>query len=493
MKLYQIYFPELATYVKFKVLDPEGVQSFLSSHGNISNQAEFIKFKKTVIDFFVFNLKSEISDSLRMMSRKAAEKIVDALYSGCVMLNPGLDLDGWINIAYDAPKSTDPFLFGSDVDDDLVSKSFLEKIKKLEKKHTKLDSTDFASEETEKPNAKKTKPITKQKFMGLNAYLQENIIGQDQAISIIVDALRRCQAGLNDENRPLGVFLFAGSSGVGKTHLANCLHKYLFGLEKSMVRIDCGEFQHKHENQKLIGSPPGYVGHEEGGQLVNIVKKQPNTVVLLDEIEKAHPDIWNTFLRVFDDGILTDAKGEIVDFKNTVIIMTTNLGNDKVSTSLLSGGAGFTNSVGYKNNTKEIPSRDVVERNANDAIKKHFKPEFLNRIDKTVIFNYLSEEDCRRIAQIEMSIVGEKLGKKGYSIRYTDSVLSFLINNGVDSIKGARGLAQIRREKIEDPLAKFIVEKATPRGSIFDLDCKDNLIKTTIIKPNKKDSLAEKI
>lgn len=289
----------------------------------------------------------------------------------------------------------------------------------------------------------------------------------------------------------MGVFLFAGSSGVGKTHLANALHKYLFGSDRPMVRIDCGEFQHKHENQKLIGSPPGYVGHEEGGQLVNIVKKQPNTVVLLDEVEKAHPDLWNTFLRVFDDGLLTDAKGEIVDFRNTIIIMTTNLGNDKITGNLLSGGAGFTNSVGYKTKTKEIPSRDLIERNTNDAIKKHFKPEFLNRIDKIIIFNYLSEEDCKKIAQIEMSIVGEKLGKKGYSIRYTDEVLNYLINYGIDSTKGARGLAQIRREKIEDPLAKFIVEKSTPRGSIFDLDCKDNLIKTTIIKPDKKESLTK--
>lgn len=147
--------------------------------------------------------------------------------------------------------------------------------------------------------------------------------------------------------------------------------------------------------------------------------------------------------------------------------------------------------MGYKTKTKQIPSRENVERNTNDAIKKHFKPEFLNRIDKVIIFNYLSEDDCRRIAQIEMSIVGEKLNKKGYSIRYTDDVLNYLINNGIDSIKGARGLSQLRRDKIEDPLAKFIVEKSTPRGSIFDLDCKDGAIKTSIIKPDKKQALTK--
>ncbi len=494
MKLYQIYFPELATYVKFKVLDPEEVQSFLSNSSGIENKIEFDKFKKTVIDYFIFNLKSEISDALRMMSRKAAEKCINAMYAGCVMLNPGLDLDGWINMAYDATKATDPFLFDEDDEDDLTSKAFLDTIKNFKRKFPKIDENDLPFPETEKkPKPAKIKPITKQKFLGLHPYLQNSIIGQEKAVASIVDALRRSQAGLNDENRPIGVFLFAGSSGVGKTHLANALHKYLFGSENPMVRIDCGEFQHKHENQKLIGSPPGYVGHEEGGQLVNTVKKNPNTVVLLDEVEKAHPDLWNTFLRVFDDGVLTDAKGEVVDFRNTIIIMTTNLGNDKTTSNLLAGGAGFTKNVGYKTTTKETPNREVIERNTNDAIKKHFKPEFLNRIDKTIIFNYLSEDDCKKIAQIEMSVVGEKLNKKGYSIKYTDEIIDLLIGEGIDSVKGARGLSQIRREKIEDPIAKLIIDKSTPRGSIFDIDFKDGKVKTTIIKPEKKEVLTKEM
>ena len=494
MKLYQIYFPELAVYVKFKVLDPEEVQSFLSNSSGIENKIEFDKFKKTVIDYFIFNLKSEVSEALRMMSRKAAENCINALYAGCVMLNPGLDLDGWINAAYDATKSTDPFLFDDDEEDDLTSKAFLDTIKNFKRKFPKIDENDLPFPETEKKSkSAKIKPITKQKFLGLHPYLQDSIIGQEKAVASIVDALRRSQAGLNDENRPIAVLLFAGSSGVGKTHLANSVHKYLFGTDNPMVRIDCGEFQHKHENQKLIGSPPGYVGHEEGGQLVNTVKKNPNTVVLLDEVEKAHPDLWNTFLRVFDDGVLTDAKGEVVDFRNTIIIMTTNLGNDKTTSNLLSGGAGFTRDVGYKTKTKETPSREIIERNTNDAIKKHFKPEFLNRIDKTIIFNYLSEEDCKKIAQIEMSIVGEKLNKKGYSIKYTDEIIDLLIGEGIDSVKGARGLSQVRREKIEDPIARLIIDKSTPRGSIFDVDFKEGKVKTTIIKPEKKEVLTKEV
>lgn len=281
--------------------------------------------------------------------------------------------------------------------------------------------------------------------------------------------------------------------GVGKTHLANTLHKYLFGADMPMVRIDCGEFQHKHENQKLIGSPPGYVGHDEGGQLVNQVKQNPNTVVLLDEIEKAHPDLWNTFLRVFDDGVLTDAKGELVNFKNTIIIMTTNLGNDKTTENMLASGAGFTKDISYKLGTRIVPDRSIVERNTNNAIKKHFKPEFLNRIDKIVIFNFLSEKDCQHIARLEMSIVIDKLSKKGYQIEYSDNVLSGLINKGIDAVKGARGLSQIRRDQIESPIADTLVYSVVPRGTTFHIDYEDEQFKFEVQKPHKKSEIKEDI
>lgn len=304
-----------------------------------------------------------------------------------------------------------------------------------------------------------------------------------------MNSLKRAQAGLSDSDRPTGVFLFAGSSGVGKTHLANSLHTYLFGKDYPMVRIDCGEFQHKHENQKLIGSPPGYVGHDEGGQLVNMVKQNPNTVVLLDEVEKAHPDIWNTFLRVFDDGILTDGKGEVVDFRNTIIIMTTNLGNDKTTNHLLSGGTGFTKDISFKIGTKVIPERSVLERNTNDAIKKHFKPEFLNRIDKVIIFNYLSENDCEKIARLEMSIIIDKLSKKGLQVEYSNSVIQGLIEKGIDSIKGARGLSQIRREQIETKIADNIVYSVIPKGTTFQIDYENDKFTILVKKPKKKSDI----
>lgn len=338
MRIYQIYMPELATYVKYKVLEPESVQSFLASltfsQDQMSDQEYYISFRKAVIENFIFNLKGEVSESLRMMSRKSAEACLDAVYTGAIMLNPGLDVDSWVNMSYS--NSSNEGL--PSVDENPFDQNFFDSLKKIKKSNLKLDAEDFPFPvEKNKKQQLKAKPITKQKFLGLESNLKSNIIGQDQAVEAIVNALKRSQAGLSDADRPLGVFLFAGSSGVGKTHLANTLHKYLFGNDIPMVRIDCGEFQHKHENQKLIGSPPGYIGHDEGGQLVNQVKQNPNTVVLLDEVEKAHPDLWNTFLRVFDDGILTDGKGELVDFRNTIIIMTTNLGNDKTTDHLLSG------------------------------------------------------------------------------------------------------------------------------------------------------------
>ncbi|MFZ4104803.1 AAA family ATPase [Flavobacterium sp.] len=330
----------------------------------------------------------------------------------------------------------------------------------------------------------KYKKISRQKFLNLKNHLQDNVIGQQEAITSVVSALKRSQVGLNDKNRPLGIFLFAGSSGVGKTHLASTLHKYLFSEEYPMVRIDCGEFQHKHENQKLIGSPPGYIGHDEGGQLVNLVKKYPHTVVLLDEVEKAHADMWNTFLRVFEDGVLTDGKGEEVSFINTIIIMTTNLGNEKTVEYLLSGGTGFAKNINYKTTTTQMPAKEMVEKNTLDAVRKHFRPEFINRLDKIVVFNHLDRDDLEKIAELEMSIIMDKLSKKGYSVNYTDQVITALLDKGVDSVKGARGLAQVRREKMEDKLADILIKSAPPRGTIFEISYKDDFV-FTLKKPSK--------
>jgi ATP-dependent Clp protease ATP-binding subunit ClpC len=385
------------------------------------------------------------------------------------MLNPGLDIDYWVAIAYASAPSN------QDLDDDFGFKEIQELLAKAKSSaKAKVKTTN---------NAKK---LTKQKYYGIDPYLKTNIIGQDEAVDSICSALLRSQAGLNDDGRPLGVFLFAGSSGVGKTHLASTLHKYLFGEEYPMVRIDCGEFQHKHENQKLIGSPPGYVGHDEGGQLVNQIKKNPQSVVLIDEVEKAHPDIWNTFLSIFDEGFVTDGKGEKIDFRDTIIIMTTNLGNDKTVDNLIGTGTGFNKNVNYTNSTTVTPARQMVEKNTLDAIRKYFRPELINRLDKIVVFNHLNKENCEKIAELEMNLISDKLSKKGYMIEYNQQVIDGLIDKGIDTIKGARGLSQIRRENLETKIAKYIVHSSVPKGSVFIFNYENDDFTLKISKPARK-------
>jgi ATP-dependent Clp protease ATP-binding subunit ClpC len=391
------------------------------------------------------------------------------------MLNPSLDIDHWLKCAYSTSPDNKDLLEDNGNDDDID----------IDQVRNFIERSNLTSRKQLNPG-KENRKIAKQKFLGLEDYLKSNIIGQDEAIETVVSTLYRSQADLHDENKPLGVFLFAGSSGVGKTHLAQTLHKYLYGTENRMVRIDCGEFQHKHENQKLLGSPPGYVGHDEGGQLTNQIKKNPYTVVLLDEVEKAHEDMWNTFLRIFDEGIVTDNKGDAVDFTKSIIIMTTNLGNDKVVRDMTSTGVGFNSKVDFVRRTSEMPARSVVEKKTNEAIEKYFKPEFINRIDKIIVFNHLSREDCEKIAQLEMSVIANKLTKKGLCLDYSDNVIDGLIELGIDTIKGARGISQIRRDSIESQLAETIVRNSIPKGTIFYIDYEDSRFSFEVKKPIRK-------
>lgn len=471
MQIYQIHIPELHTGVKFKVLPTDEVEEFVRRHKRKTKES----FRKEIVKHFIYNLNTDISASLNMMSRAAAERALEAIYAGCIMLNPGLDSDYWINIAYSTAPI--PVPSGNLEDDNNILSEDLDKFR---------DFIERRSKKKELPEGSKPKKMTKQKFLGLESFLKSNVIGQDEAVDEVISALVRSQADLHDADKPIGVFLFAGSSGVGKTHLAQQLHKYMFGNKTSMVRIDCGEYQHKHENQKLTGSPPGYVGHDEGGQLSNRIKQNPYTVVLLDEVEKAHEDLWNTFLRIFDEGVLTDSKGDVVDFRNTIIIMTTNLGNDKVVDSLISTGAGFNQVVDFERKTSKIPSRETVSKNAYKAIDKYFRPELINRIDKIVIFNHLEREDCTKIAQLEMAITADKLSKKGLSLEYTDNVIDGLIELGIDTIRGARGISQIRRDGIETKLADAIVRTTVPKGTIFHIDYSDNEFCFDITKPVRK-------
>ena len=292
------------------------------------------------------------------------------------------------------------------------------------------------------------------RIMKMKDRLQSRIIGQDGAIDKVVRAIQRNRAGLKDPDRPIGTFLFFGPTGVGKTQLAKCLAEYLFDSEENMVRIDMSEYMEKFTVSRLIGAPPGYVGYEEGGQLSERVRRKPYCVVLLDEIEKAHPDIFNILLQVLDDGHLTDSNGRVVNFKNTIVIMTSNVG----SRELDEYGTG----VGFATAGKNVAQnrQTVLEK----AIKKNFPPEFINRVDEQVFFNSLSKEDIEQIIDIELKELRERAEEAGYKLTITPSAKRFIADAGYDPAFGARPLKRAVMRYVEDPVSEFIISDRILQG-----------------------------
>jgi len=292
------------------------------------------------------------------------------------------------------------------------------------------------------------------RIMKMKSRLQDRIVGQDQAIDKVVRAIQRNRAGLKDPNRPIGTFLFFGPTGVGKTQLAKCLAEYLFDSEDNMVRIDMSEYMEKFTVSRLIGAPPGYVGYEEGGQLSERVRRKPYCVVLLDEIEKAHPDIFNLLLQVLDDGHLTDSNGRTVNFKNTIVIMTSNVG----SRELEEYGTG----VGFATAGKNVVQnrQGVLEK----AIKKSFPPEFINRVDEQVFFSSLSKEDIEKIIDIELKDLRTRAEEAGYKLTVTPSAKRFIADAGYDPAFGARPLKRAVMKYVEDPVSEFIISDRILQG-----------------------------
>jgi ATP-dependent Clp protease ATP-binding subunit ClpB len=291
----------------------------------------------------------------------------------------------------------------------------------------------------------------REKLLQMEAKLHERVVGQDEAIAAVANAIRRARAGLSDPNRPLGSFLFLGPTGVGKTELCKALANFLFDSEQHMVRIDMSEFMEKHSVSRLIGAPPGYVGYEEGGYLTEAVRRKPYSVVLLDEVEKAHPDVFNVLLQVLDDGRLTDGQGRTVDFKNTVIVMTSNIGSQRIQAM-----AG--------QDMEDI--KDAVW----EELKAHFRPEFLNRIDETVVFHPLSSEHIKNIARIQLRTLQERLAKLDLTLTFTDAALEELAKVGYDPVFGARPLKRAIQQRIENQLSKLILEGRFPPKSEIPVD-----------------------
>ena len=278
----------------------------------------------------------------------------------------------------------------------------------------------------------------KEKLLRMEEELHKRVIGQNEAVDAVANAIRRSRAGLSDPNRPIGSFLFLGPTGVGKTELCKTLAKFLFDSEDAMVRIDMSEFMEKHSVSRLVGAPPGYVGYEEGGYLTEAVRRRPYSVILLDEVEKAHHDVFNILLQVLDDGRLTDGQGRTVDFRNTVVIMTSNLGSD-----LIQGN--------------QTESYDDMKALVMSVVSQHFRPEFINRIDETVVFHPLNKDNIRAIAEIQLKRLINRMESRGYVLTFTDATLDFISEIGYDPIYGARPLKRAIQQEIENPLAQQIL------------------------------------
>jgi ATP-dependent Clp protease ATP-binding subunit ClpB len=295
----------------------------------------------------------------------------------------------------------------------------------------------------------------REKLVKLEDHLHLRVVGQDEAIKAVSNAVRRARAGLQDPNRPLGSFIFLGPTGVGKTELSRALAEFLFDDENAMIRIDMSEYMEKHTVARLIGAPPGYVGYEEGGQLSEAVRRRPYSVVLFDEIEKAHPDVFNVLLQVLDDGRITDGQGRTVDFKNTVIIMTSNIGSQYIM---------------------EEESKEARRRLVTDALRAHFRPEFLNRVDEIIIFDRLSEQDLKKIVEIQLGRLSKRLEQQKITLKLSDSAKELLAREGYDPVYGARPLRRTIQKEILDPLSIDILEGKVREGQTVQVDAKNGAL-----------------
>jgi ATP-dependent Clp protease ATP-binding subunit ClpC len=301
--------------------------------------------------------------------------------------------------------------------------------------------------------------------------LHKRIVGQDEAIVAISKAVRRARAGLKDPRRPIGSFIFLGPTGVGKTELVRALAEFMFGSEDSLVRLDMSEFMEKHTVARLVGAPPGYVGYDEGGQLTEAVRRKSYSAILLDEIEKAHPDVFNILLQIFDDGHLADAKGRRVDFRNTIIIMTSNIGSELIRKE---GSIGFISRV---DETKVAQiSYDKMKDKVLEEMKKTFRPEFLNRIDGVVVFHALTIEHIRKIVELMLTQVQGQLKEKAIKLEVTDAAKDLLGEKGYDPAFGARPLRRIIERLVEDPLSEAILNGRFRSGETVLVDAQDREI-----------------
>ena len=297
----------------------------------------------------------------------------------------------------------------------------------------------------------------KQRLLEMEKILHRRVVGQKEALSAVSNAVRRSRSGLSDPNRPNGVFMFLGPTGVGKTELCKSLSEFLFDTEDAMLRIDMSEFMEQHSVARLIGAPPGYVGYEEGGYLTEAVRRRPYSLLLLDEVEKAHPDVLNILLQVMEDGRLTDGHGRTVDFRNTVIVMTSNLGSDRIQEIMNQA-------------TADEISYDSVKKIVMDTVVKHFSPEFVNRIDESVVFHSLQQAQVREITEIQFSLLNQRLAQRELAIQVSNGALDYIAKIAYDPVYGARPLRRVIQNRIENPLAQEVLKGSYTSGDTVIVD-----------------------
>ena len=322
-----------------------------------------------------------------------------------------------------------------------------------------------------------------EKLSRIEKDLKERIIGQEDAVRRISDTIRRSRTGISDPNRPIGSFIFLGPTGVGKTELTKALAEFMFDDEKSLIRIDMSEFMEKHSVSKLVGAPPGYVGHDESGSLTESIRHRPYSVVLFDEIEKAHPEVFNILLQVLDSGRLTDGKGRMVNFKNTVIILTSNIGAEHIDKM---------QTIGFIDDKDEEKQYNEAKNNIQKALKDHFRPEFLNRLDDIIIFDMLEKEDIYKIVEIQIEEVKKRLENKNIKLKISTPVIKYLAENGYDSHYGARPIKRIIQTKILNQVAQLIIKREITEGQTLNIDVKKDKFVFTVKNKNKINTFNEK-
>ncbi len=341
---------------------------------------------------------------------------------------------------------------------DLAAQAEMQEMTLLKNKVSDAEIAEVLSKQTGIPVSKMLE-AEKEKLLCMEEALHKRVIGQREAVEVVSNAIRRSRAGLSDPNKPIGSFLFLGPTGVGKTELCKTLASFIFDSEGAMVRIDMSEFMEKHSIARLVGAPPGYVGYEEGGYLTEAIRRKPYSVILLDEVEKAHPDVFNILLQVLDDGRLTDGQGRTVDFRNTVVIMTSNLGSSQIQEN-------FT-TLDYEGIKNEVM----------DVVGKHFRPEFLNRVDESVVFHPLGKEHIKSIASIQLLRLSKRMAEKGYELEVSDKALELISEVGFDPVFGARPLKRAIQQSVENPLAKAILAgKINPDKKVQLIVNKDRII-----------------